>query len=168
MLITFPFQQREGFCGPACLKIVLGYYGTKVSERKLGRMMRCKSDEGVKSDMIVKTAKKLGFEAFIKDKSTLGDLAIYVRKKNIPVIVEWFYVDEPHYSVVSEFDKENIYLIDPLDGIPKALRHKQFEKLWFGFEGFSHLSSHRQLTIRRMIVIHPKDEHYIAPIVTDK
>ena len=162
MITIKPFKQKTGisFCGPACLKMVLSYFGIERSERDLAKISGCSPVHGLKAEGILKTAKKLGFMGFIKDFSTMKDLEYYVKKKKIPVIVDWFSPGlagesiDGHYSVVVNIDKENIYLQDPELGYSRALRIQVFKRLWFDFAG-DYIASKDDMIIRRMIVLAP-------------
>ena len=155
MLDIKPFRQKPSFCGPACLKMVLRYYGTDKTEKELGKLTKCTFDKGTPGINILKAAHKLGFDGFIKDNATIKKLREYVEKKKIPVIVDWFSVSEGHYSVVIGIDKENIYIQDPEFGSMRALRLKEFKNEWFDFSG-NLLKPTDQIVIRRMIVIFKK------------
>ena len=153
MLKVKPFSQTSGFCGPASLKMVLEYYGVNKSEKELARLCKHKISKGVSAENILKAAKKLGMKGFIKDFSEISDIKKYVIGKKIPVIVDWFSVDEGHYSVVIGIDKKNIYLQDPELGRIRTLGIGSFKRVWFDFLG-DFLRSKNDIIIRRMIVIH--------------
>lgn len=152
MLKVKHFQQKPGYCGPASLKMVLFYYGVDKTEKELVRLSRCSKDKGVEAENLLKVAKRLGFKGFIKDYSTFKDLKRFLKKK-IPVIVDWFSVDEGHYSVVVGLDKKNIYFQDPEFGRLKVMGIKDFKTVWFDFKG-PFLRSEKDLIIRRMLVIY--------------
>jgi hypothetical protein len=152
MLNIAPFRQKPGYCGPASLKIVLGFFGVKITEKKMIEVTGCSKTRGIRAEGLVRAARKLGFHAKIKDFSDLKDIKEWVNKKKIPVIVDWFAFKGGHYSVVSGIDKENIYLEDPSLGHRRALKLTTFKRLWFDFPN-DYLKSKSELIIRRMIVI---------------
>ena len=152
MLNITPFRQNPGYCGPASLKMVLGFFGVKITEKKLVEITGCARSRGVRAEGIVRAARKLGFLAKIKDFADLKDINEWVNRKRIPVIVDWFAFKGGHYSVVSGMDKENIYLEDPSLGHRRALKLTTFKRLWFDFPN-DYLKSKNELIIRRMIVI---------------
>ena len=152
MLNITPFRQKPGYCGPASLKMVLGFFGVKITEKRLVEISGCARSRGVKAEGIVQAARKLGFHAKIKDFSDLKDINEWVNRKRVPVIVDWFAFKGGHYSVVSGIDKENIYLVDPSLGHHRALKLTTFKRLWFDFPN-NYLKSKNELIIRRMIVI---------------
>jgi ABC-type bacteriocin/lantibiotic exporter with double-glycine peptidase domain len=141
------FKQSPGYCGPACLKMVLSVYGIEKSENYLAKLTKTSRKAGCWEKDIVKAAKKFGLEGYVKQKSSIKELKLLV-KKGIPVIVDWFSPEQAgHYSVVVGFEKNNILLADPHFGM--VVKHKidWFEERWFDmpFEG---------LLIREIIVIH--------------
>ena len=71
MLHLTPYRQRPGYCGPASLKMVLDYYGLKKTELELGKLARCNPNKGTSAEGILKAAKILGFQGFIKDNANL-------------------------------------------------------------------------------------------------
>lgn len=150
MLNIKPFKQTPGFCGPACLKLVLSYYGIEKTEMEIAKLLNFDIKKGTPAKDFVEVANKLGFKAEIKDNCSFEDIKKYLNKK-IPVIVDWFLVDEGHYSVVVDIDNENIYLQDPNLGHLRAVNLKTFYRIWFDFPG--DFLSKDNLILRRMIVI---------------
>ena len=152
MLNVKPFRQSSGFCGPASLKMVLGYYGIKKSEKELANLSGSTPGKGVGAEGLLKAAKALGFKAHVKDFSEIKDLKTYVLKKKIPVIVDWFSTHDGHYSVAVDIDRKNIYLQDPELGSIRTIDLQTFKRIWFDFTG-DFLTSKDDMIIRRMIVI---------------
>lgn len=148
------FRQTSGMCGPACLKMVLEYYGIKMSEKKLAKMCGATASLGSNAGRILATAKKLGFKGFIKDSATISELAKFL-KKDMPVIVDWFSVNDGHYSVVVGLDKRYVYLEDPELGRLNVIEKDVFRRVWFDFNGKYLVKSSKNLLIRRVLVIHP-------------
>ena len=152
MLNITPFRQKPGYCGPASLKMVFGFFGVKLTEKKLVEITGCSKTRGITAEGLVQAARKLGFRARIKDFCDLKDIDEWVNRKKIPVIVDWFAFEGGHYSVVSGIDRENIYLEDPSLGHRRAMKLTTFKRLWFDFPN-DYLKSRDELIIRRMIVI---------------
>ena len=148
-----PFRQSSGLCGPACLKIVLDYYGIKKSEKEVANLSGSTHTKGVGAEGLLKAAKALGLKAFYKDFSEIKDLKDYVLVKKIPVIVDWFSTNDGHYSVVVGIDDENIYMQDPELGKLRTMDLETFKRVWFDYSG-NFLHSKDQIIIRRIIVIY--------------
>jgi ABC-type bacteriocin/lantibiotic exporter with double-glycine peptidase domain len=153
MIKLKPHKQSKYNCGPASLKMVLEYFGTLVTEKELAKVART-NKAGTKGKNLVSAAKKYGYEAFIKDGASLNDLKKFV-KNNIPVIVNWFSVEEDHYSAVVNLDDKYVYLIDPEDAKLKKIKFDTFKRIWFGFDG-DYLTKKDDLVLRRIIVIKSK------------
>lgn len=150
-------QTKTGFCGPASLKMVLDYFGISKNEIELAKLSNCKSSKGVEAEDLLKTAKKFGFKGFIKDFSDFSDIKKYVLKKKIPVIVDWFSIDDGHYSVVVGIDKKYIYLQDPEIGKIRKIDLKTFKRIWFDFPS-NFLKKKQDIIIRRMLVLYKNDK----------
>lgn len=154
MLRVKPFRQREGYCGPACLKMIFSYYGLERSELELGRAARTSVSQGTHARNLVRVAQSFGFKAVIQDECTFQNIAAYLRKR-VPIIVNWFSVDDGHYSVVVGLDTNYIYLQDPEIGKIRKLSRKTFMRVWFDFRG-NYLKSRDRLVLRRIISIEKK------------
>ena len=113
MINVKPFQQRSDYCGPASLKMVLHHFGIEKTEKEIGRKSGVNPRLGIEAEDLLRYAKRLGLKGRIKDHSELKDLTHWVKEKKIPVIVEWFFEDDGHFSVVADIDRENVYLQDP-------------------------------------------------------
>lgn len=147
------FQEKNDTCGPACLKIILDFYGIKKSEKSLVKL--CKTTkEGTKANDLIKAAKKFKLSGFIKDNSRIEDLKENLHQK-IPVIVDWFLEDDGHYSIVAKMDKKHIFLQDPSIGKIRKIKLSKFNRIWFDFI-YDIPTSKKDFIIRRMIVIYKK------------
>ncbi|MDD4878621.1 MAG: cysteine peptidase family C39 domain-containing protein [Candidatus Nanoarchaeia archaeon] len=155
MLKIKPFKSSPAHCGPGTLKMFLGYYGIEKTEKQLAKELKWNKKEGVTARNMVKAAKKYGFEGFVKDNSSLSDIAHYAIGKKMPVIVEWFLEDDSHFSVVAGIDKKKIYLADPFIGKIRTLKRDYFASIWFGFEGEC-MKTKNDLFLRRMVVLEKK------------
>ncbi|MBI5064796.1 C39 family peptidase [Candidatus Woesearchaeota archaeon] len=146
-------QELKDSCGPACLKIILDYYGIKKSEKSLIKL--CKTTkEGTSIENLVKAAKKFSLSVFIKKNASIEDLKKHFHQK-IPVIVDWFLEDDGHYAIVAKIDKRNIYLQDPSMGKIRKISLKKFNRIWFDFI-HEVPTSNKDFILRRMIVIYKK------------
>ena len=160
MLNVQPYRQKPAHCGPACLKMVLDFYGETISAAKLAKLAKTTSKDGTSNENMVGALKPLGFRAALHDRGSLKEIQQLLNKK-IPVIVDWFsgfdrrYQLGGHYSVVVGLDTNNIYLQDPELGHLRSLRREQFLRQWFDFTK-EIPDTPSDVVIRRMIVIYPK------------
>lgn len=149
-----PYREKKaGYCGPATLKMVLGYYGLNKTEEELAKITQTTPGEGMKVDNAKKALLELGFNVEIKDFASLDDIKGFIEKR-LPVVVDWFSTDDGHYSVVVGLDDHNIYLQDPELSEVRKMEKKTFKRVWFDFQG-KYLKSKDDLIIRRIIVIQP-------------
>jgi predicted double-glycine peptidase len=149
-----PFRQSRGFCGPACLKMILEFYGLEKSEQELGKLSKCTKSKGTSAENIIKAAKKLGFEAHVENNSNLARIKYFLNRET-PVIVDWFSHDEGHYSVAVSIDDENIYLQDPELGAIRTLNRQTFFRVGFDFPK-AYIRTPKDIILRRIIVIEKK------------
>lgn len=162
MIKLKPFRQAPGLCGPASLKMVFDYYGVSVSEKEIAKLAGASKEKGTSIEGLIKAAKHFGFQVFLKKKSSLDDLRYFIKRK-IPVIVDWFFEDEGHYSVVVDIDKKNIVLMDPtLRKILIYIRRRKmslekFLRVWFDFPG-NYIREPKDLILRLILVITPFKE----------
>ncbi len=150
-------------CGPASLKIVLGYYGIEKSEQELAVLVG-KGDLGTDEKGIAKAAESFGLQVTIKNESSFEDIGEWLGK-GVPVIVNWFtrgrsdYPDsevaDGHYSVVTGLDGEYIYLQDPEIGELRTITRDDFVRVWFDFSGET--IKPEELIIRQLIAVYPRD-----------
>ena len=158
-----PFQETlgAGICGPASLKIVLGYYGVDKSEKELAVLCGTDSVLGTDDKSIKKGGEVLGFQVEIQNESSFGDIEKWL-DKDVPVIVDWFTrgrddysesdVADGHYSVVCGLDDEYIYLQDPEIGDIRKIQKDDFMSVWFDFVGENIKSD--ELIIRQIIAVY--------------
>ena len=153
MLPVKPFIQSKAYCGPAVLKMVLEYFGVEKSEKELAKLCCSNRNLGTHAKDIVRVARSLGFKTLLKDFADISDIRMWVKKKTIPVIVDWFETDDGHYSVVADIDMKYIYLQDPALGRIRRLDIATFKRIWFDFR--DRFESKQAIVIRRLIVIYP-------------
>ncbi|PIR72894.1 MAG: peptidase C39 [Candidatus Nealsonbacteria bacterium CG10_big_fil_rev_8_21_14_0_10_36_23] len=158
MIKLKPFRQKPGLCGPASLKMVLDYYGFSISEAELAKLAGASKKKGASVEGLIKAAKHLGFQTFLKKKSSLNDLKYFIKRK-IPVIVDWFFEDDGHYSVVIDIDKKNTILRDPSYTKRRKLSNKKFLRVWFDFPG-EYIKDSKDLILKLMLVVTPFKEKF--------
>jgi predicted double-glycine peptidase len=146
-------QDKNGFCGPASLRMILAHYDLKKSEKELGKLTNC-TIEGTTAKDLVRAAKSLGFNAHYSDNNTWENLYNEVNK-NGPVIVNWFSQISGHFSPVYDIYKNEIVLADPEYGFVREMKKNEFLPLWFDFDKI-YPETQSDFILRRMITIRPK------------
>src|SRR5581483_3650046 len=121
----FPFYKQHDTCdcGPACLKMVIKYYGKNISLQTLRDL--CHIDrEGVSIKALENAAKKIGMESkAIKCASKHGVKSVEIpvlEELPLPLIAHW---KNTHFIVIYKISKNNIFIADPAIGRVK-ISHK--------------------------------------------
>jgi ABC-type bacteriocin/lantibiotic exporter with double-glycine peptidase domain len=164
-LETSSFKQRRAMCGPACLKIVLAYFGKRVPEKVIADACRSSPLSGTTGTNVVKGAGRFGFHAELVDHSNFRTIEKWLRR-GVPVIVDWMStsVSGPrrsaracgHYSVVCGLDERHIVLQDPSIGRRRRLAREHFRDVWFDFRRVFPRAK-EDLIIRRLIIVIPRE-----------
>jgi ATP-binding cassette, subfamily C, bacterial len=162
-LETMDFRQSRAMCGPACLKIVLAYYGMRVSERRIARASHASRTCGTTGANLARGARRMGLDIDIVDGANMMLIERW-RRRRAPVIVQWMstVASHPtrtsmacgHYSVVRGFDRTHIFLQDPAVG-RRSIRRKEFLRVWFDFRRPFPRTA-QDLIMRRLIIAVPK------------
>lgn len=162
MINVLPYKQSDSSrCGPACIKMVLNYYGIDALENTIAKYAKCTYEKGCTNENIVVAIKKYGLWAKIYNNCELKDID-YWMKHHVPIIVDWFAggsnvddISNGHSSVVVDIDREKVYLMDPSVGQVSSINRKEFEQVWFDWHTH-HTISAKNLVTRQIIVIFPK------------
>lgn len=130
-----PFEKwlARNYCGPACLTMVLNYWGGHFSQQQVAADIYDSESQGTYSSELVFYPRVLGFLSY----SFQGDLPSLkaVIGMDIPVIVltkPILQLDKGHYRVVVGFDEASGEVIfhDPYFGERCAMAAADFLKLW--------------------------------------
>lgn len=153
-----PYQEKlgAGYCGPAVLKMILGYYGIEKSEDELAQLAGTTLYLGTSNEAIKQVLEQHGLTVEIKNNSTFEDIEQWL-KKGVPVIVDWFSsaleltdTADGHYSVVVGLNATHIYIQDPETGGLRTFRRGDFMRVWFDFKGES-ITSWVDMIVRQLI-----------------
>lgn len=153
MLNIKPITQKTAMCGPACLAMVMGYFGKPISLNRVISASRATRARGLLPGGYRRGAKVFGFRCQVRDDADLADIRKALRE-GIPPIVNWFSVDEGHYSVVVALTASRITLIDPEREGLHRMSTKVFERIWFGVDP-EPARTINDFHLRRLILIRP-------------
>lgn len=168
LLAVKPFQEtlHGGYCGPASLKMVLGYWGINKSEEEVSVVCNRDPDLGTNDMSLKKAAESYGLKVEIENNSSLDSIQRWLDRK-VPIIVNWFTrgrsdcsdgeVPDGHYSVVVGIDDTHIYLQDPEIGGLRKLERDDFMRVWFDFKP-AYINSWEDMIIRQIIAVYPKKQ----------
>lgn len=127
-------QKNNWTCGPACLLVVLNYFGIRKDIPDLIKELKTTKKEGTDNANIIKLLKKYELKFIVKENSTLHDLKKYL--KNYLVIVGFWipFYKESHYSIVKKINKQRIYFHDTWFGYNHSYKIDYFLKNWWDEE----------------------------------
>ena len=128
------FKQDNGYsCGPTSLQMVFAFYGERINEDKLTKLLHTKKDSGASHEPLIKIANEEGFYVYVNNESSLQEIT-EILGKNIPVIVHFIEPssDEGHYAVIIDITKDKIILNDPWNGEGFKMNTGDFIKRWYG------------------------------------
>ncbi len=121
MLFPFVKQFDAMDCGPACLKMIAGFYGKDFSLDYLRKKCFI-TREGVSFLGLSEAADSVGFR-------TLGvkiPFDLLKEKVTLPCIVHW---QQRHFVVVYRIKNDKVWIADPSTGLIRYSR-EEFEKKW--------------------------------------
>ena len=126
-----PFKQIKGYCGPACIKMIMDSCDIVKSENTWAKLTKTSRLKGCSEKEIVRIAESMGFYSYVQQRSSINELKRLLAKGRF-IIVDWFSPEEGgHYSVVVKIDKANIWLADPHFSKIKKHSINWFEERWF-------------------------------------
>lgn len=139
MIQLRPVTHKYAYCGPACLQMVLEYFGIRETQKKIGKIAGTTHVSGTSHKGMIRALRSFGFTPIAKHtKSTFDDIRKFVKKQHIPVIVNWYSTFEPpangHYSVVTDIDHKTVTLMDPEIRTSRKLTLDEFNQVWFDFD----------------------------------
>ncbi len=137
------------------MRMIFAFFGVKASEKEIAKACGSSKNIGTPAKGLLKAAKKYGFLARVKDNSSISDIRGCLRR-GVPAIVNWFSIDDGHYSVVTGMDRKHIYLNDPEKARKRKLELTKFENCWFDFAAGKRPGK-KSLIVRRMIIIEKQD-----------
>ena len=123
--MSFPFVRQPDAmdCGPACLKMIAGFYGKNFSLETLRKKCYI-TREGVSFLGLSEAADSLGFR-------TIGvkiPFSTFIKNVPLPCIVHW---RQKHFIVVYRISDKHIWVADPALGLLKYT-HQDFINNWSG------------------------------------
>jgi hypothetical protein len=128
-------QETPWTCGPAALRADLAHWGCLVEEGWLANFLGNIAVIGVRPRMMLKGARKLGFNAALSYFANVEALRPFLAH-DVPVIVVVDSFLHPgkqgHYVVVTEVGPDTVTLMDPhFEGNKRVLSYADFDARWW-------------------------------------
>ena len=148
-------QSDDSTCGPASLRMVMGYYGVDLSEKEIAVACNHTYELGCQGEDMVCAAESLGFDVYLKNNSTIGEIEKLINS-GVPVIVDWFCGDPPegHSSVVVGYNDKDMFILDPFLEEMRVVSKFDFRRCWFDFRETP--ITPENLYVGQIIVLRPK------------
>lgn len=127
-------QKKDYTCGPACMKVVLDYFGIKKEINELVKELKTTKKRGTDNAKMIEVIKKNKLKYVVKANSRLADIERFL--KDYLVVVGYFipYYQESHYAIVKKIDAEKIYFHDTWFGSNHQYKISYFLKNWWDEE----------------------------------
>lgn len=164
MLNIYPFRQTDSArCGPACIKMVLSYYGIDALEEEICKRCGWTYELGCTDEQMEYAIESYGLGCTVQNEATLEDLEYWIQH-HIPVIVDWFtpginpgLSDMPngHSSIVVDIDKECVHLLDPELGGVRTIQREEFLRVWFDWREDPFIQRCEDIVLRQAMIIYP-------------
>ena len=124
-------QQLGYSCGPVCLLNVLSLKGdNNHSEMELAKLCQAEPNRGTDTSDMVRAANQLGLQVIeAKQDAKISDLEHHIDNSNYPIVCYISLSGSGHYSIVSEYDSEAVYLFDCCYGLIR-IEKPTFDKHW--------------------------------------
>ena len=137
-------QLRSWSCGPACVRMVLRYFGQDASESDLIEELDCDGRNGTSPERLVQYLRRMGFSVRAGILS-LQDLQLSASRSRPSIVAyqDWArprvdYAtswDHGHYAIVVGADDRRIMLCDPSSKRPRRyLKPDDFLSRWHDIE----------------------------------
>jgi ABC-type bacteriocin/lantibiotic exporter with double-glycine peptidase domain len=145
-------EQKDSTCGWASLKMVLDYYQIPAGEMELYRMSGSSRKDGADADDIIAVAENsFNLKGVKWNFCELSDIAGWL-SYDVPVIVNYWSVDDGHYAVAFKMERGKIWLQDPQLGKAVDIATKKFRRNWHDCIGEGAVTNEDYIT-RRLIAI---------------
>jgi len=135
--------------------MVFAFFEVRASEKEIAEAAGATKRLGTPAKGLVKAANKYGFVTRVRDNSSFSDIRGCLRR-GLPAIVNWFSVDDGHYSVVTGMDRKHIYLNDPEKARKRKMEISRFYNCWFDFKA-GEKPGKKSIIVRRVIVVEKLD-----------
>ncbi len=166
MIEITPFKQSDdSLCGPACVKMILNFYGIQAEEGEIAKRCNHTYELGTNDYNMRDALESYGLCVSILNESSLETIKWWL-DRNIPVIVDWFSggfeplesdLPNGHSSIAIDLDNEYIYLLDPEFGGIRKIAREDFMRCWFDWREPLISAEKSNLVLRQIIVAHEKD-----------
>jgi ABC-type bacteriocin/lantibiotic exporter with double-glycine peptidase domain len=125
--------EEPHWCGPACLSMVLGYWGVNITQQEIAEEIYDPESQGTAIEFMATYARERGYDA--EDfHGSIDDIKSWLRDGVPLIVIQKFVVmsDDLHYRVVVGYNEssQTIITYDPEEGQNYTLTYTTFSDLW--------------------------------------
>ena len=129
--VPFYAQQTDYTCGPAALRMALGFFGTHVGETHLVHEVHTSTDYGTHHRWLIAAPGHHRLHTRVHERASLRDIRAALRAGH-PVIVHYLEPEgnDGHYAVVVGVGATHVILNDPWFGEHFRIPKRTFKRRW--------------------------------------
>jgi predicted double-glycine peptidase len=125
--------EEPHWCGPACLSMVLRYWGLNITQQEIAEEIYDPESQGTATEFMATYARERGFE--VEDfHGSIDDIKSWLRDGVPLIVIQKFVVmsEDLHYRVVVGYNEssQTIITYDPEEGQNYTLTYTTFSDLW--------------------------------------
>jgi ABC-type bacteriocin/lantibiotic exporter with double-glycine peptidase domain len=128
--VVHKYQTNLNNCGPASLQMVLGYFKTIETQKRLSKRLKTNSDVGTNVSAMINEARRQGFYCYVNNDTVVSEIRYFIAR-HLPVII--LYIEQAdnmeHYSVIRGFKGKTFFISDPWSGNIK-IKEAEFIARW--------------------------------------
>ena len=131
LLLPYYHQETDFSCGPACVQMVLEFFGVKKREEELRQQMNARPRIGTSHQSLIRALRTHGLICRARSDASLRDLDSALGKDH-PAIINFIdpSTNEGHYAVMTATTKTAIITHDPWNGPNTTYERKSFVQRW--------------------------------------
>lgn len=127
-------QVNDYYCGPAIFSMILGAYGTSITQEEAAVCLDTTEENGTSAEALTQGLRTAGFLITGGNHQTFAEVRKALDEEKIAVVcfVE-LHLQWDHYAIVKKINETEISLIDPAENTDTYhLSLEEFEKRWVG------------------------------------
>jgi ABC-type bacteriocin/lantibiotic exporter with double-glycine peptidase domain len=171
-------QKSDAHCGPAVLQMLSQFWKLNYTQTefvKAAHVVNINKTGLTPKDMALAVKRVTPLQFWVKQKTTINQLAKIINNYKVPVGVEWQGVfgkaysgfDDGHYSIVVKVDKRKrqVIIADPyrhFAGKDRVFTFTEFAKRWWDFNEIKTKTRKKRVIRDRQLifVLTPKNRHF--------
>lgn len=128
-------QEKDWYCGPACIQRVLALNGIQKSQDAIAREVRTTKEEGTPNREIAAFFERMKWSSIVNREHDLDLMKKLLKQKYAIILNYWYEPDNTgHFALVKEVRAKEVVLWDPVEGKEITFTHAHLKTIWTGTE----------------------------------